>query len=79
MDAIPIVAYEFLGSSVEGKIDFIIDDMISLWREHAGHLPRALKSARQNVVVCATFGLFTINGPEKFDEFFCKKVTSTAL
>ncbi len=35
----PIVAHEFLGTSVEGKTVLIIDDMI-LRREHAGHLPR---------------------------------------
>ena len=65
----PIVAHEFLGSSVEGKTVLIIDDMI-LRRESM--LTRALKERKaKRVVVCATFGLFT-NGLEKFDEFFAK-------
>ena len=62
----PIVAHEFLGSSVEGKTVLIIDDMISSGES-------MLDTARElkDVVVCTTFGLFT-NGLEKFDEFYKK-------
>ena len=67
----PIVAHEFLGSSVEGKDVFIVDDMISSG-ESMLDTCRALKERKaKRVVVCATFGLFT-NGLEKFDEFFAK-------
>ncbi len=71
MDVNPIVAHEFLGSSVEGKTVLIIDDMISSG-ESMLDTCRALKERKaKRVVVCATFGLFT-NGLEKFDEFFAK-------
>ena len=67
----PIVAHEFLGSSVEGKTVLIIDDMISSGESMLDPC-RALKERKaKRVVVCATFGLFT-NGLEKFDEFFAK-------
>ena len=67
----PIVAHEFLGSSVEGKDVIIVDDMISSG-ESMLDTCRALKERKaKRVVVCATFGLFT-NGLEKFDEFFAK-------
>ena len=63
----PIVAHEFLGSSVEGKDVIIIDDMISSG-ESMLDTCRALKERKaKRVVVCATFGLFT-NGLERFDE-----------
>ena len=56
----PIVAHEFLGSSVEGKDVLIIDDMIS-----SGE---SMLDARK-VFVCATFGLFT-NGLSMFDKYY---------
>ena len=67
----PIVAHEFLGSSVEGKTVLIIDDMISSG-ESMLDTAKALKDRKaERVVVCTTFGLFT-NGLEKFDEFHAK-------
>lgn len=67
----PIVAHEFLGSSVEGKTVIIIDDMISSG-ESMLDTARELKERKaQKVVVCCTFGLFT-SGLEKFDEFYNK-------
>lgn len=67
----PIVAHEFLGSSVEGKTVIIVDDMISSG-ESMLDTARALKDRKaKKVVVCCTFGLFT-NGFEKFDEYFEK-------
>ena len=68
----PIVAHEFLGSSVEGKTVLIIDDMISSG-ESMLDTAKALKERKaERVVVCTTFGLFT-NGLDKFDEFYAKE------
>ena len=65
----PIVAHEFLGSSVEGKTVIIVDDMISSG-ESMLDTARELKERKaKNVIVCCTFGLFT-NGFTKFDEAY---------
>ena len=65
----PIVAHEFLGSSVEGKTVIIVDDMISSG-ESMLDTARELKERKaKNVIVCCTFGLFT-NGFAKFDEAY---------
>ncbi|MDD7388165.1 MAG: ribose-phosphate pyrophosphokinase [Lachnospiraceae bacterium] len=65
----PIVAHEFLGSSVEGKDVLIIDDMISSG-ESMLDVARELKRRKaRKVFVCATFGLFT-NGMAKFDTYY---------
>lgn len=64
----PIVAHEFLGSSVEGKTVIIIDDMISSG-ESMLDTARELKERKaERVIVATTFGLFT-DGLDKFDEF----------
>ena len=58
----PIIAHEFLGSSVEGKDVFIIDDMISSG-ESMLDVAKALKARKaRRVFVAATFGLFTKTG-----------------
>lgn len=63
----PIIAHEFLGSSVEGKDVIVVDDMISSG-ESVIDVCAALKKRKANrIFVFATFGLFT-NGLEKFDE-----------
>lgn len=65
----PIVAHEFLGSSVEGKDVIILDDMISSGDsilDVAGQLKR--RKAKR-IYAAATFGLFT-NGLEKFDKAY---------
>lgn len=63
----PIVAHEFLGSSVEGKDVIVIDDMISSG-ESVLEVAQELKARKANrVFICATFGLFT-NGLAKFDK-----------
>ena len=63
----PIVAHEFLGSSVDGKDVIIVDDMISSG-ESMIDVASELKKRNANRIFCvATFGLFT-NGLEKFDE-----------
>ncbi len=63
----PIVAHEFLGTSVEGKDVVIVDDMIASG-ESVIEVARQLKSRKaRRVFVCATFGLFTA-GVETFDQ-----------
>lgn len=62
----PIVAHEFLGSSVEGKDVLIIDDMISSGDSMIDVATELKKRKARRVFVVATFGLFT-NGMEKFD------------
>jgi ribose-phosphate pyrophosphokinase len=65
----PIVAHEFLGSSVEGKDMIIIDDMISSG-ESVLEVATELKQRKANkIFVFATFGLFT-SGLEKFDKAY---------
>ncbi|HIT89794.1 MAG TPA: ribose-phosphate pyrophosphokinase [Candidatus Merdenecus merdavium] len=78
----PIVAHEFLGTSVEGKDVIIIDDMISSG-ESMLDVAKQLKDKKANrVFVCTTFGLFT-DGLDKFDEYYEKgyihKVITTNL
>ena len=65
----PIVAHEFLGSSVEGKDVMIIDDMISSG-ESMLDVARELKRRKANRVICiSTFGMFT-NGLASFDKAY---------
>lgn len=65
----PIVAHEFLGSSVEGKDVIIIDDMISSG-DSIIEVATELKHRKANrIFAAATFGLFT-NGMEKFDKAY---------
>ena len=65
----PIVAHEFLGSSVEGKDVIIVDDMISSG-DSMLDVAKQLKDRKANRIFAAsTFGLFT-NGLEKFDEAY---------
>ena len=65
----PIVAHEFLGSSVEGKDVIILDDMISSG-DSILDVARQLKMRKaKRIYAAATFGLFT-NGMEKFDKAY---------
>ena len=78
----PIVAHEFLGSSVEGKDVIIVDDMISSG-ESMIDVARELKKRRANrIFAVCTFGLFT-NGLASFDkaveEGILYKVVTTNL
>ena len=63
----PIIAHEFLGSSVEGKDVFIIDDMISSGESMIDVATELKKRKAKRIFVISTFGLFT-NGLAKFDE-----------
>ena len=74
----PIVAHEFLGSSVEGKDIVIIDDMISSG-ESVLEVATALKERKaRKIFICATFGLFT-NGLERFDKAYENKMIDKVL
>ena len=65
----PIVAHEFLGSSVEGKDCFIIDDMISSGDSLLDVARELKKRKARKVFAATTFGLFT-NGLERFDKAY---------
>ena len=65
----PIVAHEFLGSSVEGKDVLIIDDMISSGESMLDVAKELKRTKAREVFICATFGLFT-GGLAKFDQYY---------
>ena len=74
----PVVAHEFLGSSVEGKDMIIIDDMISSG-ESVLEVAAALKARKAGrIFVCATFGLFTA-GLGRFDRAYEKGIIDKVL
>lgn len=74
----PVVAHEFLGSSVEDKDMIIIDDMISSG-ESVLEVAAALKARKaRRIFVCATFGLFTA-GLDRFDKAYEKGVIDRVL
>ena len=63
----PVVAFEFLGSSVEGKDMIVVDDMISSG-DTMIEVAKSLKKKGARRVFCfASFGLFT-GGLKKFDD-----------
>jgi ribose-phosphate pyrophosphokinase len=65
----PVVAYEFLGTSVEGKTVFIIDDIISTGERILEVAAELKKRKAAKIYLLATFGLFT-EGYDKFDEYY---------
>ena len=65
----PIVAHEFLGSSVEGKDVIIIDDMISSGDSIIEVATELKRRKAKRIFAAATFGLFT-NGLDKFDQAY---------
>ena len=74
----PIVAHEFLGTSVEGKDMIIIDDMISSG-ESALEVAAELKQRKaRRVFICSTFGLFT-NGLARFDQAYANGTIDRVL
>lgn len=74
----PIVAHEFLGSSVEGKDVLIIDDMISSGESMLDVAKELKKRKARRVFVAATFGLFT-NGLAEFDRYYEEGLISKVL
>ena len=65
----PIVAHEFLGSSVEGKDVVILDDMISSGDRLIEVATELKRRKAKRIYTAATFGLFT-NGMDKFDKAY---------
>lgn len=74
----PIVAHEFLGSSVEGKDVIIIDDMISSGDSIIEVATELKRRKARRIYAAATFGLFT-NGMEKFDKAYNEGIISGIL
>lgn len=76
----PIIAHEFLGSSIEGKDVMIVDDMISSGDSVLDIAADLKKRGAKRIFVCVSFGLFC-EGLSKFDEAYEKgmiyKVLST--
>jgi len=78
----PIIAHEFLGSSLEGKDVIVVDDMISSGDSMIDVAKRLKDMGARNIYVCCAFGLFC-NGLDSFDEAYEKgwisKVFTTNL
>lgn len=74
----PIVAHEFLGSSVEGKDVIIIDDMISSGDSIIEVATELKRRKAKRIYAAATFGLFT-NGLDKFDRAYEQGLLSGIL
>ena len=74
----PIVAHEFLGSSVEGKDVWIIDDMISSGESMLDTAKMLKARGAKRVFVASTFGLFT-NGLEIFDKAYEEGIINRIL
>ncbi len=74
----PIVAHEFLGSSVEGKDVIIIDDMISSGDSIIEVAQELKRRKAKRIFAAATFGLFT-NGLQKFDDAYEQGLISGIL
>lgn len=74
----PVVAHEFLGSSVEGKDMIIIDDMISSG-DSVLEVAAELKARKaKHIFICSTFGLFTA-GLDRFDKAYDKNTFDKIL
>ena len=67
----PIVAHEYLGTSVEGKDVFITDDIISSGESMLDIAYELKKKNAKDIYAYATYAIFT-NGLEKFDEAYEK-------
>lgn len=65
----PIVAHEFLGTSVEGKDILITDDMISSGDSMLAIARELKKRKARKIYMVATFGLFN-EGFDKFDQLY---------
>ena len=74
----PIVAHEFLGSSVEGKDVVIIDDMIASGDSMLDVARQLKKRKAKRIFAASTFGLFT-HGLEVFDKAYEEGLISRIL
>lgn len=74
----PIIAHEYIGSSVEGKDVFVADDMIATG-DSILHLAQEIKAKGANrVFLAATFSLFT-EGVDKFNKAYEEGVFDAVL
>lgn len=74
----PIVAHEFLGTSVEGKDMIVIDDMISSGDSVLEVAEALKKRGARKIFICTTFGLFT-SGLDKFDRAYRRGIFNHIL
>ena len=74
----PIVAHEFLGSSVEGKDIIIIDDMISSGESVLEVASGLKKRGANKIFIFSTFGLFTA-GLGRFDAAYEEGIIDRVL
>ena len=65
----PIVAHEYLGTSLEGKDAIIVDDMIASGESMIHVAERVKERGAKRVFICTTFGLFT-EGLSNFDKYY---------
>lgn len=74
----PIVAHEYLGSSVEGKDIFITDDIISSGESMLDIAYELKKQNARRIFTYVTYAIFT-NGLEQFDEAYEKGIIDGVL
>ncbi|MEG1777615.1 MAG: ribose-phosphate pyrophosphokinase [Angelakisella sp.] len=74
----PIVAHEYLGSSVEGKDIFITDDIISSGESMLDIAYELKKQKAGRIFAYATYAIFT-GGLAEFDEAFEKGIISGVM
>lgn len=65
----PIVAHEYLGTSVEGKTVFVADDIISSGESMLDIAKELKKRSAKRFFAYATYGIFT-NGLDAFDKAY---------
>ena len=74
----PIVAHEFLGSSVEGKDVVVIDDMIASGDSVLDVAKELKRRKAKRIFIAATFGLFT-RGFEQIDAAYNEGIIDAIL
>lgn len=71
----PIVAHEYLGTSVEGKDVFIADDIISSGESMLDIAYELKKQKANRIFAYSTYAIFT-NGVEEFDKAYADGIIS---
>ena len=74
----PIVAHEFMGNDVAGKVVFIADDLISSGESMLDIAIELKKRNAKSIICYATYGMFT-NGLKAFDEKFADGTISAVF
>lgn len=65
----PILAHEFLGTTIDGKDVIVVDDMISSGDSMLDVAKKLKELGANRIFVFSSFGLFC-NGTAKFDEYY---------